>query len=112
MAANTCLDACIVTPDAVATYFYAGIAINVPDNKGECVLIVVAGDADIISATTGDALAVAMGLLIGGGVATATSAAGSFPAGIGALNMAANTAASATRMNVRGAYRRFKEGVR
>jgi hypothetical protein len=106
------LDACIVTPDAVATYFFAGIAINVPDNKGDCVLIVVAGDADVISATTGDALGVAMGLLVGGGVATATSAAGGWPTGVGALNMAANTAASATRMHVRGALRRFKEGVR
>lgn len=106
------LDACIVTPDALATYFFAGIAINVPDNKGDCVLIVVDGDADIISATTADALGVAMGLLIGAGVATATSAAGGFPAGIGALNMAANVATTATRMRVRGAYRRFKEGVR
>lgn len=106
------LDACIVTPDAVATYFFAGIAINTPDTKGDCVLIVVAGDADIISATTGDALGVAMGLLIGGGVATATSAAGGFPAGVGALNMAANVAGSASRMHVRGNVRRFKEGVR
>lgn len=106
------LDACIVTPDAVATYFFAGIAINVPDNKGECVLIVVAGDADIIPATTADALGVAMGLLIGGGVARATSAAGGFPAGVGALNMAATVADTASRMHIRGNLRRFKEGVR
>jgi hypothetical protein len=106
------LDACIVTPDAVATYFFAGIAINVPDTKGDCVLIVVGGDADIISATTADALGVAMGLLIGGGVATATSAAGSFASGVGALNMAANVATAASRMHVRGNLRRYKEGVR
>lgn len=105
-------DACIVTPDALATYFFAGVAINTPDNKGDCVLIVVAGDVDAIPATTGDALGVAMGLAIGAGVARFTSAAGSFPSAVGALNSAANVADTPSRMRLRGVYMRYKEGVR
>lgn len=105
-------DAWIVTPDAVATYFYAGVAINTPDTKGDCVLIVVGGDVDALHATTGDALGVALGLLVGAGVARFTSAAGGFASGVGALNMAANVADALSRVHVRGNLRRFREGVR
>lgn len=119
------LDACIVTPDAAADALFAGVAINVPATKGNCVLIVVGGDVGgLVKNPITDAGDVDLGdiftLDIAGGVATfdvlanATAVTWATMKQIASKRIAAATAGAVSRMqlNPYAVVRRFKEGVR
>jgi hypothetical protein len=119
------LDACIVTPDAAADALLAGVAINVPTTKGNCVLIVVAGDVDgLVKGVITDAGDADLGdfytLDIAAGVATfdvlanATAVTWGSIKSIAAKRIELPTAGQLARMQLNPAavVRRFKEGVR
>lgn len=119
------LDACIVTPDAAADALFAGVAINVPSTKGNCVLIVVAGDVDgLVKGVITDAGDADLGdfysLDISGGVATfdvlanATAITFGNAKAIASRRIELPTAGQLARMqlNPLAVIRRFKEGVR
>lgn len=122
---SAAIDACIVTPDAAADALFAGVAINTPDNKGDCVLIVVAGDVDgLVSNPITDAGDADLGdfysLAIGGGVATFDILANATAVNWGTLKAIASkritlpVAGQVARMQLNPAaiIRRFKEGIR
>lgn len=119
------LDDCIVTPDAAADALLAGVALNVPTTKGNCVIILVAGDVDGLVANpitdAGDAdLGDFYSLAIGGGVATFDVLANATAITWGTIKQAVSrrielpTAGQLARMqlNPLAVTRRFKEGVR
>lgn len=119
------LDACIVTPDAAADALFAGVALNVPTTKGNCVLIVVGGDVQgLVRGVITDAGDTDLGdfyqLDISGGVATfdilanATAITWGSIKAIASRRIANPTAGAVARMQLNPAavIRRFKEGVR
>jgi hypothetical protein len=119
------LDACIVTPDAAADALFAGVAINAPSVKGNCILIVVAGDVDgLVKNPITDAGDADLGdfytLDISGGVATfdvlanATAVTWGSLKSIVAKRIELPTAGQLARMQLTPAavIRRFREGVR
>lgn len=119
------IDACIVSPDAAADALFAGVAINVPETKGDCVLIVVAGDVDgLVKGVITDAGDADLGdfytLDISGGVATfdvlanATAITWGTMKAIAAKRIELPTAGQLARMQLNPAavVRRFKQGVR
>ena len=119
------LDACIVTPDAAVDALFAGVAINVPETKGDCVLICVAGDVDgLVKNPITDAGDADLGdiytLDIAAGVATFDILANATAVNWGTLKaqaakrVALPTAGQVARMHLlqNAVVRRFREGVR